>query len=251
MVNKNSAWDYLKEGFLNLVFPLSCENCGKSIRESKGYAICDNCMKQIKFISSPYCYQCGKPLSSMVSFEEKAICAFCHNKKHHFYFTRSVSYYQGVMRKCIHLLKYKKQVKLIQPLGNLMVNYLQENDTINIREINLIIPVPLFKGDYLKRGFNQSGLLAEYIADFFSISFTNNLLIKSRENVSQVGLSKTERENNVRHVYSVEPSYKMDFNNILLIDDIFTTGATIEACCKELRKTGVKKLFVLTLARGI
>lgn len=132
-----------------------------------------------------------------------------------------------------------------------MVGYLKENDFINIREINLIVPVPLFKGDYLKRGFNQSGLLAKHIADYFSIPFTDCLLIKKIGNLSQVGLSKKERENNVKHVYSIDPSCEMDFASILLIDDIYTTGATAEACCRELRKTGLKKLFVLTLARGI
>ncbi len=251
MVYNNSFWDYLKEGLLNLIFPLNCESCGEEIRESKGYAICNDCINQIKLVSSPYCHQCGKPLLSMVSFEEKAICAECHNKKNHFYLTRSVAYYQGVMRKCIHLLKYKKQVKLVQVLGDLMVNYLEKNDSINIREINLIVPVPLFKVDYLKRGFNQSGLLVKHIADYFSIPFTDCLLIKRIGNLSQVGLSKAERENNVRHVYSINPSHEIGFTNILLVDDIYTTGATAEACCRELKKTGVKKLFVLTLARGV
>lgn len=243
--------DYLKEGILNLVYPFNCENCGEEIRESKGYAICENCMKQIKRISHPYCYHCGKPLSPMVSFEEKAVCSDCYNKKDLFYSIRSVTYYQGVMRKCIHLLKYKKQVKLIQPLGNLMINYLNVNCDINIQRIDLVIPVPLFKEDFAKRGFNQSNLLARTIADYFSISFSEDLLIKDKENLSQVGLSKTERKNNVKHVYSINSTCEIDCNNILLIDDIYTTGATVEACCKELRKAGAESIYVLTLARGV
>jgi len=251
MIFNNNLWEYLKEGFLNLIYPLSCENCGEEIRESKGFAICNNCMNQIKLISSPFCYLCGKPLSAMVSFEENAICSDCHNKKNHFYFARSIAYYQGVMRKCIHLLKYKKQVKLVQPLGNMMVDYLRGNNFLDIHEIDLIVPVPLYKEDCLKRGFNQSGLLAEYIADYFAISFSEHLLIKNKSNVSQVGLSKIKRKNNVSHVYSIDPSCEKNITSVLLVDDIFTTGATVEACCRELRKAGVKKLFVLTLARGI
>jgi competence protein ComFC len=251
MIWSKDFWDYLKEGFLNLLYPYTCENCGKEIKESKGYAICEDCLSQIKTISSPYCYQCGKPLSSLVFFEEKAICSDCLNEKGHFYFSRSVAYYQGVMKKCIHLLKYKKQVKLVQPLGNLMVDYLLRNNTIHIREIDLIVPVPLFKEDYTRRGFNQSGLLAEYIAEYFSIPYTEHLLIKNRDNLSQVGLSKKERFNNVRHVYSINSSFEKAFTNVLLIDDIYTTGATVKACCRELKKTSLKKLSVLTLARGI
>ncbi len=251
MLDHNNFWDYLKEGFFNLVYPLSCENCEKEIRESKGYSICNKCITNIKFITIPYCYQCGKPLSSLVSFEKNAICVDCHNKKNHFYLTRSVAYYQGVMRKCIHLLKYKKQVKLIKPLGDIMVDYFIKNNDINIQEIDLILPVPLFRNDYLKRGFNQSSLLAKYLADYFSKPFTENLLIKEKNNISQVGLSKVEREDNVKQVYSINLSSTMKFNNILLVDDIYTTGATIEACCRELKRTDTKKIFVLTLARGI
>ncbi len=245
-------WNYLKEGILNLIFPLICENCGKLIKEAKGYSICDDCLKQIKIISPPYCYQCGKPFSPEVEFEKEALCADCLNKKQHFYFVRTVVYYQGILRKCIHLLKYKKQVKLIKPLADLMIKYLQEDDLIDIRRIDLIIPVPLFIDDYRKRGFNQSSLLAKYIADYFSVSFSEDLLWKVKGNLSQVGLSKTERKSNVKDVYTVNSSFpEKNISRLLLIDDIYTTGATIEACCLELRKIAVKEIYVLTLARGL
>ena len=251
MIHRNELWEYLKEGFLNLIFPFSCENCGKEIRESKGYAICEDCMNQIKFISDPYCYRCGKPLSSLVSFEERAVCSDCYQAKRSFEFARSVATYQGVMRKCIHLLKYKKQVKLVQPLGNLIIEYLRKDKTIPLQEVDLIVPVPLFKEDYQKRGFNQSGLLGRYIADYFSIPFSENILLKNRHNASQVGLSKKERKNNVKKVYTINSSLENEASSILLIDDIYTTGATVEACCRELRKTKIKNLFVVTLARGV
>ena len=248
----NNFWDYLKEGFLNLIYPLSCQNCGRPIKESKGYSLCDDCLKLIKLISPPYCYRCGKPFSGEVDFEEKAICADCLTKKRPYYFTRSVAYYQGVLREGVHLLKYQKQVKLVQPLGNLLVSYLAKNDFIMIREIDLVVPVPLFKEDCLKRGFNQSSLLAKYVADYFSLYFSEDLLIKDKMNLSQVGLSKTERKKNVRKVYTLNTYFSLEgLSNILLIDDIFTTGATIDACCRELKKTGVEKLYVLTLARGV
>jgi ComF family protein len=251
-MTNNSFWEYFKEGFINLIYPLNCENCGKKIEESRGYSICDDCLQFIKLISSPYCYHCGKPFSPEVEFEKEALCADCLNKKDHFYFVRSVAYYQEVLRKCIHLLKYKKQVKLVKPLASLMIKYLLRNELIKIRNIELIIPVPLFKDDYLKRGFNQSGLLAKCIADYFSITFSEDLLLKIRGNLSQVGLSKAERKSNVNKVYSLNSSFPTStISGILLIDDIFTTGATIEACCRELRKTGIKKVFVLTLARGV
>jgi competence protein ComFC len=95
-------------------------------------------------------------------------------------------------------------------------------------------------------------LLAKQIADYFSVTFSEDLLIKKRANLSQVGLSKEERRNNVKNVYSIN-SARQEYNisSLLLIDDILTTGSSIEACCKELRKIGVEKLYVLTLARGV
>jgi len=253
MANKIDAWNYLKEGFLNLIYPYSCESCGEKIRESKGYAICDNCFKKISLISYPYCYKCGKPFSSMVSFEEKAMCTECSAKQRHLYFNRSIAYYQDVIRKCIHLLKYKKQVKLVQPLGQLMVDYLEFNNDYNLQEIDLIIPVPLFRDDFIKRGFNQSALLAKYIAKNLSIPFSADWLIKNKKNLSQVGLSKNERRNNVKDVFSINSSSlfrEKDISDILLIDDIYTTGATVESCCKALKAAGLRNIFALTLARG-
>lgn len=251
MIDKK-YWEYLKEGILNFIFPLVCENCGTLIKESKGYSICDQCFQEIKIISPPYCYQCGKPFSPGVDFEKEALCADCIHSKEHFYFIRNVAYYQGVLRKCIHLLKYKKQVKLVQPLANLMVNYLEKNKLIDIKRIDLIISVPLFRDDYWKRGFNQSSLLAKHIANYFSISFAEDLLLKIKGNLSQVGLSKAERKINVKGVYALNSSFPINnISRLLLIDDIYTTGATIEACCQELRKAALKEIYVLTLARGL
>lgn len=253
MVSANdSLWEYLKEGFLNLIYPLNCESCGSLIKESKGYSICDECLKSIRLITPPFCYHCGKPFSPEVNFEEKAICNECSNKKQYYNFARSIAYYEGVLRKCIHLFKYQGQVKIAKPLADLIINYFLENNLIPLEEIDLIIPVPLFKDELTKRGFNQSGLLAKLIASHYSIPFSEELLIKKRANLSQVGLTKTERKDNVKNVYAINADIEKDnIFSVLLIDDIFTTGASIEACCKELNKTRIKKLYVLTLARNI
>ncbi|MDD2352775.1 MAG: ComF family protein [Candidatus Caldatribacteriota bacterium] len=251
MINIKNTWDYITEGMLNLIYPLNCENCGKPIRESKGYGICRDCLKKISYILPPLCYQCGKPFSSLVDFEKKALCSDCSYKKELLYYNRSIAYYEGAIRKSIHLLKYKKQLKLIKPLGELMVKYLLTDDFYNNKKIDLIIPVPLTEREYKKRNFNQSGLLADYIAKYFSIPFGENFLLKNVENLSQVGLTKNERAKNVKNVFSVNPLYKKNIKNILLIDDIYTTGATIESCSKELKKHGIVNVFALTLARGI
>lgn len=96
-------------------------------------------------------------------------------------------------------------------------------------------------------------MLAKYIAEYFSIYFRDDWLIKDKKSMSQVGLSRNERKNNVKNIFSINSSIllnKKDISNVLLIDDIFTTGATVEACCRELKRVGIKEIFVLTLARA-
>lgn len=244
-------WEYLKEGVLNFIYPMYCEVCGEKIRESKGYSVCYHCMNKIELITLPFCTHCGKPLEATVPFEENALCSDCINCKRYFKYARSVARYQGVIRKCIHLLKFKKQIKLIQPLAELMIHYLECQQLLDSWNINLIVPVPLHKKDLLKRGFNQSALLGEYIANHFSITYKNDLLIKNQTNNSQVGLTKNERKLNVQHVFDIVSPDKSCFGNILLVDDIYTTGATVEACCRTFQQYGFENLYVLTMARGV
>lgn len=244
-------WEYLKEGFLNIIYPMTCENCGREIRESKGYSICEECINKIEKIIPPYCFRCGKPLSSMVHFEEEAICADCLNSKRSFSFVRSVTLYQGAIRKCIHLLKYKKQVKLIQPLGGLLIDFIKNDLFMKQNSFDLVVPVPLSRKQISQRGFNQSSLLAKQVADYYSIQFSDQLLLKKYNNKSQVGLSRKDRKKNVQNVYSLNKELGIKFGNILLFDDIYTTGSTIEACCSQLKKSMAKEIFVLTLSRQI
>lgn len=245
--------EYVKEGLLNLVFPLDCKICGKPIRESKGYSICEDCFKTIELIDKPYCVKCNKPLLISVDLfrqEQNIFCVDCKKKKYSFEFARSVGRYDGVLRECIHLFKYYGEKKLAKPLGKLLIDYLTKNE--EFRElIDLIIPVPLHKNDLKERGFNQSVLLAKIIGNYFSIPVKEEVLIKKRLTPSQVNLSKKERDKNIFKAFFVNESKEVKEKNILILDDIFTTGSTVEECAKELKKAGTKNIFVLTLARSV
>lgn len=244
---------YIKEGLLNLVFPLDCKICGKPIRESKGYSICEDCFKTIELIDKPYCKKCNKPLLISVDLfrqEQNIFCVDCKKKKYSFEFARSVGRYDGVLKECIHLFKYYGEKELAKPLGKLLIDYLTKNE--EFRElIDLIIPVPLHKNDLRKRGFNQSVLLAKIIGNYFSIPVKEEVLIKKRLTPSQVNLSKKERDKNIFKAFFINESKEVKEKNILILDDIFTTGSTVEECAKELKKAGTKNIFVLTLARSV
>ncbi len=244
--------EYIKEGLLNFIFPLDCKICEKPIRESKGYSICEDCFKTIELIERPYCIKCGKPLIPSVFFKQnrEILCLDCKRKKYSFEFSRSTGIYDKVLKKCIHLFKYYGEKKLAKPLGKLMVDYLVKNDEFKKR-IDLIIPVPLHKNDLRKRGFNQSILLCRVIGNYFSISVGEKVLIKKKLTPFQANLSKKEREKNILRAFLVEKPKEIKGKNILILDDVFTTGATVEECTKELMKARAKNIFVLTLARTV
>jgi len=252
-MNHQNVVEYIKEGLLNFIFPLDCKICEKPIRESKGYSICEDCFKTIELIDKPYCVKCGKPFlisTDLFMQDREILCVDCKKKKYSFEFARSIGIYQKVLKECIHLFKYYGEKKLAEPLGNLMINYLLKNDEFK-KKIDLIIPVPLHKNDLKKRGFNQSVLLGRVIGDYFSIPVGKRVLIKKKITPFQVNLSKKEREKNIIKAFAVERPEEVKYKNILILDDIFTTGSTVEECAKELIKAQAKNIFVLTLARSV
>ncbi len=251
-MNNQNMIEYITEGILNFVFPLDCKICEKPIRESKGYSICEDCFKTIELIERPCCIKCGKPLISTDFFKQnrEILCLDCKRKKYSFEFSRSTGVYDKVLKKCIHLFKYYGEKKLAKPLGKLMVDSLVKNDEFK-KKIDLIIPVPLHRNDLKKRGFNQSVLLGKVVGDYFSIPVGESVLVKKKLTPFQVNLSKKEREKNILRVFSVEKPEEVKGKNILILDDVFTTGSTVEECAKELMKARAKNIFVLTLARTV
>jgi ComF family protein len=211
-----------------------------------------NLSENLKEIEQPYCIKCGKPLISTDFFKQnrEILCLDCKTKKYSFKFSRSMGIYDKVLKKSIHLFKYYREKKLAKPLGKLMVDYLLKNNEFE-NELDLIIPVPLHKNDLKRRGFNQSVLLGKVIGDYFSIPVRESVLIKKKLTSFQVNLSKKEREKNILRAFSVEKPEEIKGKNILILDDVFTTGATVEECAKELMKARAKNVFVLTLARTV
>ncbi|MEA1939743.1 MAG: ComF family protein [Candidatus Caldatribacteriota bacterium] len=244
--------EYIKEGLLNFVFPLDCKICKKPIRESRGYSICEDCFNTIEFIKHPYCMKCGKPLIHSEFFlkNKNILCVNCREKKYSFEFARSVGTYNKVLRKCIHLFKYYREKKLAKPLGKLMIDYLLESKEFE-KKIDLIIPVPLHEKGLKKRGFNQTILLSREIGNYFSIPVKEEILVKKKITSFQVNLSKKEREKNINKAFLVKEPEEFKGKNILIIDDVFTTGSTVDECAKEIKRAQAKNIYVFTLARSI
>ena len=155
--------------------------------------------------------------------------------------------YEGIIRE--NLLKYKFEEKSY--LYKTFVNFLLKNDKIfeNMKNYDTIIPVPISKKRDRQRGYNQSFLIAKEISKYTNLKLINNCLFKTKNVIEQSKLTKEEREQNIKNVYSLKNGDKIESKKILLIDDIYTTGSTVNECCRILKKANPKKIGVMVLAK--
>ena len=219
--------------FLDLVYPPKCCNCGRI-----GYHFCPECWSEIHTIKDPICRVCGIPLM------KNSICLNCKTEPLAVDSIRSFGIYTGSLRQAIQRIKYSRDYSLavmfIEPLLEL-VN--QQNWTIDI-----IIPVPLSAKRKRTRGYNQASWLAKPFAKSLMKPFSPEGLVRVKETKSQVGLSFKERKINVAGAFSANSDI-VNSRNILLVDDVITTGATLQACAVSLKKAGAVKVYGITIAR--
>ena len=235
--NNSAGVEILISSLLNMLFPEKCPNCDKPAGGFWIAPFCENCWKDIIPYKGPLCDRCGKPLSSEIAH----ICHECLKKEPFFVRARSFALYKGTMAEAINLFKYSGIRRLGRPLGRFF-NYMA------LPQVDAIIPVPLHIRRLLHRGFNQSLILSKVIAKNSGRPVLINVLSRIRDTVPQVSLKAHERRKNVRGAFTATSAVKG--KNLLLVDDVMTTGATTEECSRVLKKAGAKGVYVLTLARA-
>ncbi len=233
-------WKY----FLNLIFPYKCIICDSYETERE---VCSSCWGKITFITKPYCVICCNPFN--YEEDEQAICGYCVANTPLYNKAIAALKYDEHSKKLIHKFKYQDQLHLLEYLANLMVNV--GGDILN--DIDYIVPVPMHKHKLLKRGYNQAALLGHRIAKIRKIKYLPELLIKKNNIVAQADLTREQRLKNIKNSFLVNKKLQDDIKgkNILLIDDVITTGATINECCKMLRAHKPTKISVLALAKTV
>jgi ComF family protein len=162
----------------------------------------------------------------------------------------SVSVYEGVLRTAIHRFKFKKRKRLAEPLGILLVSYLSHNPAMDAQEMDVIVPVPLHARRLRERGFNQAEMLGRVLSRYFGIP-TVPALQRIRDTKAQFDLPRSERIKNVAAAFKIVDPRAVYNKRVLLLDDIYTTGATIAECSKALKIAGAKRVEVLTLSRAV
>jgi ComF family protein len=188
--------------------------------------------------AQPFCARCGRPYS------EDGLCGWCRRAPSALDHIRSAALFGGPLREAVHAFKYKGRVDLAQPLAELMVAFWRRNPL----PADVIVPVPLHARRERERGFNQAVLLAQAFAARVELPVTV-ALERARETVPQVGLNAHERRENVRGAFTALIDMPSG-HRALLVDDICTTGATLDACAVALRRAGCRRVYALTLARA-
>ncbi|HUX79186.1 MAG TPA: ComF family protein [Alphaproteobacteria bacterium] len=229
--------------FVDLLVPLRCVKCGSILEKKEG--LCTSCWPSIPFITKPYCACCGLPFDFEI--EEGALCGACSYELPFYKTARSVFSYTDESKELILKFKHTDSIHSAPVFATWMWRRLEEIES------PLCIPVPLHWTRLFMRTYNQAALLSREIAKHKGWTYSPTCLIRKRRTPSQGHLSKKDRIKNVGNAFHVPQSKGLQLNGrtILLIDDVYTTGATINACSKALLKAGAREVHALTLGRVV
>ncbi|MGA2367713.1 MAG: ComF family protein [Dehalococcoidia bacterium] len=227
----------LRSEVIDLFFPRECLGCGKI-----GGFICNSCAKKLPRIYPPLCQRCGRPETS------GRYCQECWGKQNNrIDAIRSVFVFEGTIRAAIHELKYRNLRAISAILGEYMATYYRDNGLKG----DCLLPVPLHEKRIRERGYNQSELLAKEIAKHIGVPVKGQLVMRVRNNMPQARTSSAEeRRVNMENVFSCQ-GLEVAGQDIIVVDDVCTSGNTLEACATVLKAAGAKSVIGFTLAREI
>jgi len=239
------------ESLFSVLFPADCRICQSSLTRVSTLPVCDACLQQVAPLSGILCGVCGEKLfSKFVVTENGPRCGMCRRIAPPF--ARAVAYgaYDGVLRDLIHLLKYQRVESVAPLLGRLLSEALTG---VELPELLLVVPVPLFKRKLRERGFNQAREIARAFVrrgTITGIQLEASALVRVKETASQTGLTRHQRRANLRGAFAVAKPERIRGRSLLVVDDVMTTGTTASECARVLMRAGAKQVFVATVARA-
>jgi ComF family protein len=229
---------------LNTIFPLKCEVCQQQLPLTAGARICPVCRGKVLAIGEYFCRKCGRSMQINTSF-----CVDCYGLDSLYYNSiRAAGIYHGVLREAIQAFKYKRRSCLGTELGEFMLNSYREH--FPQITIDTLVPVPLHKKQSIKRQYNQSAVLAGNLSKATGIPVFPKTLARIRETRPQYTLNKQERAENIKNAFQVKDGTQLPGAKVMVIDDICTTGSTINECARVLKQAGATEVHGLVLAHG-
>ena len=237
--------------FIDLIYPPRCVICQEFLwkdraeKDQKELLFCQDCFDGFSEITSPLCTVCGRPFVSKV--EEDHACEDCLRKTPFFNMVRAPYLYEGGIMEAIHQFKYAGRTHLADSLGPLLASFVKE--WMETTPEYLTMPVPLHHKRLREREFNQSLLLARHVASLIGTELDFLSLRRVRYTQPQTGLTSEERKRNVRKAFEITNPNEVKGRIILLVDDVTTTGSTLNECARVLKRAGAKGVFGFVLAR--
>lgn len=229
---------------LDVILPPACHICNSFIPDAGKLHICPACHDRLPLVSSPLCSLCGIPFSGAGDDHH---CGACITHPPHFDSARAHFLYEGPIRELIHAFKYSRNTQLRYPLALLALE--GTGEVLAGHHFDLIVPVPLHHSRLRQRGFNQAVLLGRVLARHLSLPMLPDALARTRATEPQIELSAAERRANVKGAFSAKRPDRITGKRILLLDDVMTTGSTMDECARELKKAGAEAVIAVTIAR--
>ena len=237
---KEQKFSPIASFLVNLIFPKNCLGCGKE----KTF-LCQDCFSLIEINPFQYCL-CSKPQRVIGSGK----CGRCRDNRLTGLYS-AAAFDQKILKKAVHSFKYPPYLKdLAWPLAYLIILHLEILKK-KIEPSSILIPVPLFVRKERERGFNQSKELAKILAKAWQTELSCDNLVKIKNTANQAVLNKEQRNENLKDAFSVLDKNAIKGKKIYLIDDVYTTGATMEECAKTLKEAGVKEVWGVTVGREV
>lgn len=228
-----------KEFFLSLLFPRRCPVCGEIVQPAGGL-ICPSCFDKLSFVTSPTCKKCGKEITSGLS----EYCADCAGRRRSFEYGVALLNYDETARISMAQIKYKNKREYLDFYGEAIAA--RFGRTIARMAPDAIVPVPVHASRKRSRGFNQAEVLARRMGDRLGIPVCADALVRTKKTLPQKELTPQERKKNLAGAFAAG-RIPAGLRTALLVDDIYTTGSTVEACAKALKDAGVERVYVVVV----
>lgn len=237
----------LLQYILDMIYPVRCPICDEIVLP-KSEKACLKCKEKLVYIEEPKCKKCGKP----IELEEIEFCSDCQRKVYHFEKGYALWVYDEVMRHSIAKFKYHSKKEYAKFYTHELL--IQYKDKLVKLEPDVIVPVPIHKSKLLQRGYNQAEILARGIGKELEIPVLAQMLIRNKKTLPQKNLSDKERMQNLLDAFSFNEkavgTEKGSIKKVLLVDDIYTTGATLDACASLLKSHGILEVYYIVLCIG-
>jgi len=218
------------------VYPPECAGCGRI-----GYRFCPQCLSEVNIFTGNHCLTCGRSIPSTQKY-----CPTCKESKSAIIDLCSWAKFEGPLREAIHRFKYQQNIALGDYFSEFLLTLIEKRRW----EFDLVVPVPVSKSRLKTRGYNQSALISRPIARYFSVDHSNHVLMRVKETESQFSLTAIERYHNMEDAFLGFPA-KLNDRRVLVVDDIITTGATMNQCAKALYQAGAKEVYGISIAKTV